>query len=689
MKAFLSRFDICLIAVALAVARESAFAARHPGIGPQPASLAVKQFTVADGLQVSLFAAEPMVRNPTDMDIDERGRVWVAEGVNYRSSFKPWGILQPAGDRIVILEDTNGDGVADKETVFYQDPSINAALGICVLGNKVIVSDSPNVFVLTDTDGDGKADKRELLFTGIGGKDHDHGVHAFVFGPDGKLYFNMGNQSKQLFRPLSKEVPLHGVVDHVPMKPVIDVEGNEASAHGEPYRMGMVFRCNPDGSEVETLAWNFRNNYEVAVDSFGTMWQSDNDDDGNRGVRINYLMEHGNFGFSDEITGASWQEAWEKASEQGAAEDSKVFYEWHQYDPGVVPNLLHTGAGSPTGILVYEGRLLPPIFRNQLIHCDAGPRIVRAYPSQPDGAGYKAGTEDILTTSDTWFRPSDVCTAPDGSVYVADWNDAGVGGHNMADQKLETMTGRIYRIAPKGSQPSAPKLKLTNAAGCAQALESPNLSTRYLAWTSLHAMQEKAEKALRKLWRAKDECVRARALQLLCRIKGRERPYLQEALKDANPDIRIAGLRIARELKLDLIPLVAALARDGSAHVRRECAIALRHNPSPEAPRLWARLAAGYDGQDRWYLEALGIGADRQWDTFLDAWLDAVGEKWNTQAGREVIWRSRSRKTPALLVKIITDRRLSAREREHYFRSLDFIPGAEKDAALVALLTAQ
>ena len=85
-------------------------------------------------------------------------------------------------------------------------------LGICVLGNKVIVSDSPNVFVLTDTDGDGKADQRELLFTGISGVDHDHGVHAFVFGPDGKLYFNMGNEGKQLARPLNKTVPLHGVI---------------------------------------------------------------------------------------------------------------------------------------------------------------------------------------------------------------------------------------------------------------------------------------------------------------------------------------------------------------------------------------------------------------------------------------------------------------------------------------------
>jgi hypothetical protein len=89
--------------------------------------------------------------------------------------------------------------------------------------------------------------------------------------------------------------------------------------------MGMVFRCNLDGSEVETLAWNFRNNYEVAVDSFGTLWQSDNDDDGNRGVRINYVMEYGNYGYADELTGEGWSTGWTKAKAKGAPEDAKVF----------------------------------------------------------------------------------------------------------------------------------------------------------------------------------------------------------------------------------------------------------------------------------------------------------------------------------------------------------------------------
>jgi putative membrane-bound dehydrogenase-like protein len=661
--------------------------------GPEAARQEVQALTVGEGLQATLFACEPMVVNPCDMDIDERGRVWVTEGANYRISLHPqWGVIRPEGDRIVVLEDTKGTGAADKQTVFYQDHSINAALGICVLGNKVIVSSAPNVFLLTDTDGDGVADKREILFTGISGFDHDHAVHAFVFGPDGKFYFNFGNAGRQLRRPTGKlkEVPLHGVISKEDIaansEPLIDVKGIEVSDKAKPYREGMVFRCNPDGSEFEVLAWNFRNNYEVAVDSFGTLWQSDNDDDGNRGVRINYVMEYGNYGFKDEMTGAAWGDGWKKAQSKGESEDQRPFYHWHQYDPGVVPNLLQTGNGSPTGILFYEGKLLPKVFQNQIIHADAGPRTVRAYTVETDGAGYHAAIKDILTSSNSWYRPSDVCIAPDGSLLIADWHDAVVGGHNMVDRELDKMTGRIYRVAPPGSKYSVPKYDFKSAAGCIEALKSPNISARYLAWTALHGMGAKAEKDLAKLWSDADPRLRARALHLLARLPGKEKKYVETALKDKDADIRITALRTARELKLDVVSYVKQLAKDPSPQVRRECAIALRHNQSTDAPKLWATLAQQHDGKDRWYLEALGIAADQQEDKFFDAWLSSVGDKWNTPAGRDVVWRSRATKSPALLVKIISDKSTSPKDKEHYMRALDFVKGPEKEKALIDLL---
>jgi hypothetical protein len=388
------------------------------------------------------------------------------------------------------------------------------------------------------------------------------------------------------------------------------------------------------------------------------------------------------------MTGAGWNTIWNKAKAKGASEEERPFYHWHQYDPGVVPNLLQTGNGSPTGICLYEGALLPRVFQNQMIHCDAGPKVVRAYPVRNDGAGYRAAMVNLLTSQDDWYRPADVCVAPDGSVFIADWNDAGVGGHNMADRDLAAMRGRVYRVAPPDHKYAVPKLDLKSAAGCVQALQSPNLATRYLAWTELHRQQEKAEPELLKLWKGEHPRQRARALQLLARIPGKEKTYVERALQDADADLRITGLRLARQSKLDVIPYVNMLVKDPSPQVRRECAIALRHHSGEDAPKLWATLAAQHDGKDRWYLEALGLAADRQEEKFFDAWLAQVGENWNTPAGRDLIWRSRSIKAPALLVKIITDANTPAKEKSRYLRALDFIKGPEKEAALLELVTA-
>ena len=137
---------------------ETTSAPNPAGAGLAAAREQVRKLVPGAGLEVSVFAAEPMLVNPANLDVDARGRVWVTEGANYRL-WQKWGKLRPEGDRIVIMEDTDGDGAADKATTFYQGNDINSALGICVLGNKVIVSCAPNVFVFTDDNGDDKADR--------------------------------------------------------------------------------------------------------------------------------------------------------------------------------------------------------------------------------------------------------------------------------------------------------------------------------------------------------------------------------------------------------------------------------------------------------------------------------------------------------------------------------------------------
>ena len=626
---------------------------------------AVGSLNVAPGLEATLFAAEPMLTNPTNIDVDARGRVWVCEAYNYRPAVNG-NPTHKEGDRIVILEDTNGDGKADVSKVFYQDPSIESPLGIWVQGNKVIVSDSPNVWVLTDENGDDKADKKELLFTGIGGEQHDHGMHTFVFGPDGKWYFNFGNEGGQL---LDKDG-----------KPVVDIATGK-TIDKQNFKQGMLFRCDPDGKNVEVLGQNFRNNYEVAVDSYGTLWQSDNDDDGNKGVRINYVMEYGNYGYTDEMTGAGWQ------ANRDNLEAEIPLRHWHLNDPGVVPNLLQTGAGSPTGMIIYEGKLLPEVFRNQMIHCDAGPNVVRSYPVQKDGAGYKAEIVNVLEGArDQWFRPADVCVAPDGSLIIADWYDPGVGGHQAGDQNR----GRVYRVAPPNSPYTMPKVDVSTTEGALEALQSPNMDIRYAGWIKLRELDKKAEKSLAKLYKSSDNPrMQARALWLLSKLdKGPK--YIETALKSANPDMRIAGLRAARELKVDIIPYVKQLVNDSDAQVRRECAIALRRSTSPDAPALWAQLASKYDGKDRWYLEALGIGADGNWDTYYTAWVKQMNnDPLANVGGRDIVWRARTKESVPLLAKLAGDPAVDVNQRLRYFRAFDFNPGAsEKSTALLGILQA-
>lgn len=622
---------------------------------------------VAEGLQVKLFASEPQLLNPTNMDIDARGRVWITEAYNYRPALNPENPQREKGDRIVILEDTDGDGTADNTKVFYEGTDINAPLGIAVLGDKVIVSCSPNVFIFTDSDGDDIPEKKEVLFSGIGGEQHDHAMHAFTFGPDGNLYFNYGNEGGQL-------KDRNGRI-------ILDKAGKPVVADGNPYHQGMVFRSRMDGSEVEVLGHNFRNNYEVAVDSYGTLWQSDNDDDGNEGVRINYVMEYGNYGYRDEMTGAGW------TAYRTNIEKKIPLRHWHLNDPGVVPNLLQTGAGSPTGILVYEGDLLPEPFRNQIIHADAGPNIIRAYPVSNDGAGYKAEVANVLEgVRDQWFRPADVTVAPDGSLFVADWYDPGVGGHQVGDMNR----GRIYRIAPSGTSSykvSAPDL--TTAEKAVEVLKNPNIAVRYLAWNSLHKMGNEAESALSELWRSENPRFRARALWLLAKLERSGINYIQEALKDPNPDIRITGLCIIRQTDNDVIPFVKQLVNDKNLQVRREAAIALRHNTSPEAAVLWTDLALQHDGTDRWYLEALGIGADGQWDSFFAAWKAKAGDDINSPGGNDIIWRARTAEAMPLLAERITAQSSSDENLLRFFRAFDFHESPLKEEILLGLLDVQ
>lgn len=635
---------LCALAVLLALPQD-----KKGVLSPEDQ---LKAFKLFEGLTATCWASEPGFSNPTNMDIDERGRVWVTESVNYRGSK-----LRPEGDRVVIIEDTDLDGKADSYKVFVQDKALVGPLGICVLGNKVYVAQSPKMLVYTiDESGDKPVGTPEVLFDGFGGVNHDHGLHSIMFGPDGRFYFNAGNDGAR-----------GAEIKNGQGQPVVDStnsgaggkgktwRGGPAGGPGRRYQEGMAFRCNPDGTGFETLGHNFRNNYEVAADSFGTAWQSDNDDDGNQGVRINYVMEGGSFGYVG-YNGGNW------GRDQGAYPGQlRQEAHFHQRDPGVVPNLISTGGGSPTGILVNEGDGLGPKLKGALIHCDAGPSVVRAYFPKMDGAGYSCGVAEVVKSSHNWFRPADVCIGVDGALYVADWTDPGVGGHATGDKDLTKISGRIYRIAAEGTKPSVPKLDLSSVKGQIDALLSPNLARRYLGYQKLLAGGEAELKEL--FATSKDARHRARALWLLAR---KSPDHVKAALKDKDVDIRIAALRAARLIKMDMIAIAKEMLNDEHLAVAREIALAMNYEPTDKAmdvivaltdrmsppadPGEQPKAQGNYQPdseleqwrqrkyQHRWYLEALGIAATGREKEVLEAWT-AKGKNKDPKVAELVAWR--------------------------------------------------
>jgi len=575
--------------------------------GQQTPEQTLAQLKPAPGLEVKLFASEPMITNPTDMTVDERGRVWLLEGANYRRTQRQLPDIRPAGDRIVILEDTNHDGKADNAKVFDQDPKIRVPLGIAVLGDKVYVAQSPDIIVYTK-DANDKILKKEVLLTGFNGIDHDHGLHAIQFGPDGKYYFNQGNTGLDVTDKSGKRVFMQ--------TPAATGGGGGGQGNapapatpptGPGYFQGVVMRMNGDGTGLEVLGQNFRNPYEVAVDSWGNVWQTDNDDDGYAWTRLLYNMEGGNYGYRGPLN-KTWSE------DHGT--------HWHQELPGVAPLLYRIGAGAPCGLLVYEGKLLPAKYRGQLMHADAGKRIVAMYPLEERGAGFEGRSEDLLNDGDdTWARPVDVAVAPDGALFVADWYDPGVGGHLMGDDGTR---GRVYRIAPVGNKPAVPALDLNTPTGLTAAFGSGNMSTQFLAYTAIKSKGQASLSLLQSMWRqTADPILRARALWLLGGLGEAGSAAIQEAMKSTEPNFRVLGLRVARATGANMLTFSKPFLRDQSPKVRREIALMLQDptkmlpayaypaqvQASPELLDALATLASQYDGKDRWYLEALGIAA--------------------------------------------------------------------------------
>jgi putative membrane-bound dehydrogenase-like protein len=598
-------------------------AGQPPAAATEPVRVPLDIFQVPEGLEVTLWAASPMLHNPTNIDIDRDGRIWVAEGVRYRSHHA----RQPDGDRIVVLQDKDGDGKADSTHTFVQEPALIAPLGVSVIDNKIVVAQPPDLIVYTDVDRnlrfDPAVDRREVLLTGFQGVNHDHSLHSVTVGPDGKWVFNAGNTGAMFTDKSGRTFRIFGAYRDGPVGPFKNPH-NPADHAGKPsddghvYVGGFTVRMNPDGTAAEIIGHNYRNSYEQSVTSLGDVFQNDNDDP--PACRVSWVMEYANFGFSSNDGQRSWQVDRRPGQSVPVAE-------WRQEDPGMTPMGDVYGGGSPTGNVFYENGALGAGWEGTFFAADAGRNEIFSYKPARQGAGFTLERQVAITTNvsrqyagsdfvggnstakgapETMFRPSDIAVGPDGALYVSDWIDQRVGGHQDLDA---TTSGAIYRIAPKGFVSKAPAFDASTIDGLVTALRSPAVNVRAIGVEGLKARGASAVNAVAALLDDPSLYMRGRAIFLLHQLgpEGRKRAGSPESYAD--PALRIAAYRAMRRTGMDVLPVAARLARDADAGVRRDVALSLRDLPADKSLDILVAIAGGYDGQDRSYLEALGTGA--------------------------------------------------------------------------------
>lgn len=539
-------------------------------------------------LEATVWAESSMLYRPTSIDIDARGRIWVAEAAGPRP-----GSDGNTDGRITILTDTNGDGRADNQTLFAQDARLVRPLGVSVLGRNVYVSNSPDLLLYVDENGDDQPERTETVLTGFGGKNQKNGLHRLVVGPAGNGYVSVGDA-----------VP-YTVTDRDGWALQVGTNAEkQLSSDGRSWVGGVSLRVKPDGSGLKVMADNFNNSQAIAIDSYGNLWQADTDES-TQTSHVGWVLEGGKAGF------------YANKNRAGA-----------MTLPGTMPAGDVIQNSSPTALLMYEDEKLGLPYRGALLCADARQHRIIAYKPEIRGAGYHLNGTDFVSGTgpagerNTTFEPVAMAIGPDGALYVASWHEAGANS-----------IGRIYRIAPGGRSLKNPQIDLRNTAGQLAALTNPAPQIRMLGFNALSQQGDDVVDALMPLVSSLNAYHRSRAIFLLAQLGPEGQFEVERLLKAPEAQTRIVALRALRSIIPEnskansaltpsqqvLLPLLGNLSVDQNVAVRREVCVALRDMPYADCRRILANLVQGYDGQDVYYLNALSEAADgKEEDLFAD-----------------------------------------------------------------------
>ena len=356
----------------------------NPALSPAEA---IKKMVVPHDFQVEVVASEPEIVNPVAMTFDERGRIWITESLEY-----PRCSPGPGRDRVKVLEDTNGDGKADKFTIFAE--GLNIPSGIAVGHGGVWVANSPDILFLQDTDGDGKADRREVVVTGFGRDDTHELPNSLTWGPDGWLYGWNGvfNQSVVNYR-------------------------------GKTHKFTCaIFRIHPKTRDFELFCEGTSNPWGIAFDTEGSTFAS--------ACVIDHLWHLTESGYYHRQGGPYPPNTWEI--------------------PSIVSHLHQKAAYC--GIHYYDSDVYPPEYRKTLYMGNIHGNCVNADVLTRDGSSYRGNPKpDFLTANDAWFMPVSQQTGPDGCMYILDWYDRYhcYQDANRDPAGIDRLKGRLYRIRYK------------------------------------------------------------------------------------------------------------------------------------------------------------------------------------------------------------------------------------------------
>lgn len=358
---------------------------------------ALKFMTVGQGLKVNLFADEtmfPEIINPVQMAFDPQGRLWIAAWPSYPH----WKPKDPMADKLLILEDTNGDGRADVCKTFAGD--LHNPTGFEFWNGGVLVANAPELLFLKDTDGDDKYDVRQILVHGLDTADTHHTSNSFTFDPGGAVYFQEGT--------------FHHTQVETPWGPARRVAN------------GAVFRYEPRAQKFDVyVSHPFANPHGHAFDR----WGQDIVVDGTGAVPYHGTLFSGHIEFPTK----------------------------HDRPPTVYKQRTRPCPG----IEYLTSRHFPDDYMGNLLVANViGFQGILRYKVRDDGSSFGADElEPLISSTDMNFRPTDLETAPDGSLYFVDWQNPIIGHlqHNLRDSNRDKTHGRIYRITHEGRPLEKPK----------------------------------------------------------------------------------------------------------------------------------------------------------------------------------------------------------------------------------------